>query len=163
MRDAPPSTIEQLAGARERGVSSTSVAVPSAPRGRGRPRKAPRAAVSFFSVDDAAKLLRTTPDHLRDVLAAPFSFFTNSHQVGGVWKISSRDLERWLDRELKPLLLLSEVVRLMRTTRARVHAEVRRKRLPAVWLFGERNAAGLRFNFHVIARAMGQEQGGIGA
>lgn len=158
MSKAPPTT-----GTAVMGVSAQPVklAVPSR-RGRGRPARKP-APVSFFSVADAAKLLRTTPDHLRLVLGARFSFFRNSRlNAAGFWQVSSRDLERWLGRdELRPMLLLGEVAKLLRTTRARVHGAVRRGKLPAVQLFGDKRPGALRFNWLTVARHIGQDQGGL--
>ncbi len=144
------------------GPSTSSVALP-APRRRGRPARK-HAAVSFFSVDAAANLLRTSPTHLRDVLSAGFSFFRDSKRVGDVWQISSRDLERLLGTDqLRPMLRVSEVAHLMRTTRAVVHGAIRRGELRAVRLFNDQRPGALRLNWLTVARALQQDQGGLGA
>lgn len=127
----------------------------------GRPRKR---AESFFALDEAAKLLRTSPAHLRVVLAARFSFFKHSKCAGDSWKVSRRDLERLLGTEhLRPMLRVGEVARLMRTTRAKVMGYIRRGELRAVKLFGSDRCADLRLNWLTVARAIGQENGGIAA
>jgi hypothetical protein len=107
-------------------------------------------------------LLRTSPEHLRDVLSARFSFFSRSKCVSGAWQISSLDLERWLGRnELRPMLRVSEVARLMRTTRANVLGAIRRGALPAVKLFDDPRPSFLRLNWLTVARAIGQQHGGL--
>lgn len=103
---------------------------------------------------EAALIVRTSPEHLREILAAPklaAFFFAHSYRDhGGEWWISTEDLPgigTGTSQDLHPLLNISEVARLLRLSRTGVKAAAKAGKIPSVTVCED-----LRFPWLPIAR-----------
>lgn len=133
-------------------VASSAVVADVPPRRRrGRPALG---GPFFFLVADLALMLRLDVAQVLALLECERSrvaFFPSARRSAepGGWRVPAGNVRRLVGAELRPMLRVREVMRLLRFSRERVMSAVKRKTLPSVCIDGE-----LRFSFSQICMVM---------